>query len=462
MVTNALPRYGSPMKITYTNRLLTKHSKKHNSLLSKCIRAAFVVALTTMVVAPTTNVFAQSKTDSIITRSVVAKTGDTLRSIARREFGKSGLSTMLANFNGMQETQPLAAGQIIRIPLFTPVDRQFATVIFAKGDVSKNDRQVKRDDKIYLHELLVTGDDGFASLEFASGSVINLQPKTHAKLERLNCLDSDKSCLIVLDSAQGEVSSDVQRREGQPTEFTIKTPYASAAVRGTIFEMNAVDSKIIVGVTEGEVVLNGLSNEVPLDTGFGSIAEANKPAADPIALLPAPVYRYIPTRAAKGDAVTWWALSGVNQYQVNLTADESGRDVIAKYNKDVGILDIEDLDAGEYFMNVRGVDSQGLKGFRAPVKILVASIDENVEPVNTEVSRIGSEFLVKIVAPPETSPGYEIQISRTADFADPLSVDIANPGTAIFRLESDKIYSRARVLIEPELVSAFGEISESN
>jgi len=426
------------------------------------LKAAFVVLLSTMVLAPVASVSAQSKTDSIVTRNVIVKQGDTLRSIARREFGKSGLSNMLANFNGMQETQPLAAGQVIRIPLFTPVDRQFATVIFAKGVVTKNNEQVKRDDKIYLHELLITGEDGFVSLEFASGSVINLQPNTHAKLERLNCLDSDDSCLIVLDSAQGEVSSDVKRRDGQPTEFTIKTPYASAAVRGTIFEMNALSSKIIVGVTEGEVLLQAASNDVPLDQGFGSVAASNAPPLDPVALLPAPVYRYIPTRAAKGDSVSWWALSDVEQYLINLSADEGGMDVIAMYNETQGILSIDDLDAGEYFMNVRGVDSNGIKGYRAPIKIMVAEIDESVSTVNTAVSRNGNEFLVKVIDPPEASPGYEIQISRTADFSDPLSVDIANPGTAIFRLESDKIFSRARVLIDPAKVSAFGDVSESN
>lgn len=452
------------MKKIDMKRSLLQRMRAGFPLKDGLVKTAFVVLLSTMVLAPVASVSAQSKTDSIITRNVIVKQGDTLRSIARREFGKSGLSNMLANFNGMQETQPLVAGQIIRIPLFTPVDRQFATVIFAKGVVTKNNEQVKRDDKIYLHELLITGEDGFASLEFASGSVINLQPKTHAKLERLNCLDSDDSCLIVLDSAQGEVSSDVKRRDGQPTEFTIKTPYASAAVRGTIFEMNALSSKIIVGVTEGEVVLQAAASDsnVPLDQGFGSVAASNAPPLDPIALLPAPVYRYIPTRAAKGDSISWWALSDVDQYLINLSADAGGMDVIANYSENKGILSIDDLDAGEYFMNVRGIDSNGLKGFKAPTKIMVAEIDESVLPVNTVVSRNGNEFLVKVIDPPETSPGYEIQISRTADFSDPLSVDIANPGTAIFRLESDKIFSRARVLIDPAKVSAFGDVSESN
>lgn len=412
---------------------------------------------------PNATALAQSNSDSIITRSVIVEEGETLRSIARREFGKSGLSAMLANFNSMNEADPVSAGQIIRIPLFTPVERQFATVIFAKGTVSKSDEPLERDDKVYLNELVKTGRDGFASLQFASGSVINLQPLTHAKLEKLNCLETDDSCLIMLHSAQGEVSSDVQRRDGQPTEFTINTPYASAAVRGTLFELNAVSTDILLGVTEGEVVLeSGTDNSLPLEQGFGTVVGENTPPIDPVALLPAPVYRYIPTRAAEGDTVSWWALSDVDQYLVNISSDPNGQQVVANYNETQSILSIDDIDAGEYFFNVRGIDSYGLKGIKSPTKLIVAAIDESVEPVNTAISRAGNEFRVNVIDPPETASDFEIQVSTNAEFTDPLSVDVSNPGTAIFRLESDKIYSRARVLLDPEKVSVFGETAESN
>lgn len=424
---------------------------------------AAVLLLLAAPMMPDSTAFAQTKTDSIVTRNVIAEEGDTLRSIARREFGKSGLSAMLADFNAMKESEPVAKGQIIRIPLFTPVERQFATVIFAKGEVSKNSEPLKRDDKVYLNELVKTGRDGFASLQFSSGSVVNLQPLTHAKLEKLNCLETDDSCLIMLNSAQGEMSSDVQRRENQPTEFTINTPYASAAVRGTYFEIATVQTDVLLGVTEGEVVLeSGRNDDLPLDEGFGSVVGANTPPIDPVNLLPAPVYRYIPTRAAKGDRVSWWALSDVEKYQVNISSDESGQQVVANYDETQSILAIDDIDAGEYFFNVRGIDDLGLKGIKSPTKLTIAAIDESIEPVDTAVSRFGNEFRVKIIDPPETAPGYEIQVSTNADFTDPLSVDVSNPGTAIFRLESDKIYSRARVLLDPEKVSEFGETAESN
>jgi hypothetical protein len=410
--------------------------------------------------------FAQSDAQidpaSIVTRSVVVVEGDTMRSIARRELGKSGLSGQLATFNGMQEDDILAVGTILRIPLYTPVEEQFATVIFVKGEVSRNDEQVVRDDKIYLQDLLKTGNTGYATLQFTSGSVVSLQPKTHVKLEKLNCLETDDSCLIVMDAVQGEVKSDVNRRDGQPTEFTITTPYASAAVRGTEYEVNASSEAVIVGVTEGAVQVSASGAAVDLDEGFATKAVEGQPPSEPIALLPAPVYRYIPTRAAEGDEVLWWALSDALSYQANLTIDEEGKDVIVSANSENGILPITDVDAGAYFLRVRGIDENGIKGFQTPTKLVIAAIDSALTPVDTEILRRGSEFLVRVIDPPSDAAGYEIQVATNADFSDPLSVDVAETAAAIFRLEADKIYSRARILVDPEKVSAFGQVAESN
>ena len=98
---------------------------------------------------------------SIIARDTTAIAGDTFRSIARRELGKSGLSSQLAAFNDLTEDSPLEAGQIIRIPLYVPARREFATVVFVKGQVSRADTALQRDDEIYLNDLIATGENGF-------------------------------------------------------------------------------------------------------------------------------------------------------------------------------------------------------------------------------------------------------------------------------------------------------------
>jgi hypothetical protein len=398
---------------------------------------------------------------SIIARDTTAIAGDTFRSIARRELGKSGLSSQLAAFNDLPEDSPLEDGQLIRIPLYVPARREFATVVFVKGQVSRADTALQRDDEIYLNDLIATGENGFLSLEFSSGSVVNLQPNTAARLMRLNCLPVDDSCLIEVEADTGELKADVNSRNGQPTEFRITTPYASAAVRGTVFDVNTRDASVLIGVTEGNVDVAAQDIMVPLDAGFGAITEEGKPPSDPIELLPAPVYRYVPLRVAAGDEISWWELSDVNTWLAQLSTDSAGNSVTAEFSSTTNHLQITDVEPGDYYLNLRGLDGNGLKGFVSSTRLTVAAIDESLQPIDITVTRQGREFLASIVNPPADAAGFEIQVANTKDFTDPLSVDVGQPGSAVFRMDSVQVYARARLLLNPQTVSAFGAVAES-
>ena len=402
-----------------------------------------------------------STTGSIIARDVIAVAGDTLRTIARRELGKTGLSPMLAAFNGMPESEQLVAGQLIRIPLYVPLRQEFASVVFVKGSVQRNDQPLKRNDEIYLNDLLIAGDDGFLSLEFASGSVVNLQPGTHAQLVRLNCLPNDDSCLIEVSTDAGGLNADVQSREGQPSDFRITTPYASAAVRGTTFDFSARDGTAIVGVTDGNISVSAQSQRVELPQGMGSVTREGEAPGAPVPLLPPPVYRYVPTRAAAGDSVRWWRISDAQSYSAQLSTDSDGKSVVANFVNNSESVPINFKTAGDYYLAVRGIDANGLKGFSTTTRLTIATINAALATLSASVERSGREYLVSVIEPPEDAPGFEIQVAATADFADPLSVDVSRSGSAVFRLDFEKLYARVRILSDPLTVSAFGEITES-
>ncbi len=398
----------------------------------------------------------------ITQREYVVKEGDNFKSIAQTELGKIGLAPHLAEFNGLTVDTILNNGEIVQIPLYGEVIREFATIVFLKGKVTRGGETIDRDAEVYIDETLTTGEDGFVSMLFKSGSVINLQPNTNAKLVRLNCLDDDPSCVIEIEADQGELTSDVKKTDKQPADFRITTPYASAAVRGTMFDVSVDNEGLGVGVTEGGVGLSASGKAVDLDMGFGSVSKKGKPLGQPIELLPSPVYRYIPTRAAKGDRILWWNLSEASKYSASLTADKEGRAVLTSGDGEKTDFIVGDESAGDYYLNVRGIDSNGLKGFTSSTKIIVAAIDEDLKPVDTEITYDGREYLVSVMDPAEDAPGYEIQVSPDPDFDDPLSVDINRQSAAVFRLEADKLYARARVLVDPKTVSAFGPIAESN
>ena len=410
----------------------------------------------------------QSETDepkaaSIISRDVIVKRGDSLRTIAKRELGSSGYAPMLAEFNEISESADLRIGQIIRLPIHVPARNEAADVVFVKGNVTGTDQKtLARGDRIELGDVITTGIDGFISIEFSTGSVVNLQPDTQAVLKRLNCLPNDDSCLIEIIVERGELGSDVERRDGQPVEFKINTPYASAAVRGTVFDFSANNESMVVGVTEGDVIVAAQDQEVALAEGFGSVTQEGEAPGQPIELLPPPVYRYVPTRAAPGDSITWWNLQGVNTYEAILSNDSAAIQAIADFTATDTSIQPATVPAGDYYLTIRGVDENGLQGFTSNTRLTIAAIDESLPVVTTTVEKQGNEYLVQVNDPPEDALGFEIQIASDETFNDPLSVDVNNRGNAVFRIDQDVIYTRARILQTPISVSAFGEPSISD
>ena len=413
------------------------------------------------------DVVPEAPAGTIVARDVTVVEGETLRDVARRELGRAGYAPQLAEFNQSVEGAPLVAGRTVRIPLHVPARGEVALVVFVKGTVTLDGAPLDPDAEIAAGAVLETGEDGFLSLEFSSGSVVNLQPVTRVTLERLNCLDGDDSCLIDLAAERGDVTSEIEGRDGQPVEFRVTTPHASAAVRGTVFDVVVDAAELRVGVTEGTVDVAALGIDVPVVEGFGSVTREGEPPGEPRALLPAPVFRSVPARVTPGDAVRWWQLSEVARWAATLSLDGAGVETVAELDIDpVDRIDLSAavaLEPGDYTLNLRGVDEVGLKGFRAQTRVTLARIDASLAPPAVEIATEGREFLVAVVGADGTdTPGYEIQISEDPEFDDPLGVDVGPPGSAVFRIDADVVYARARRLIDPLTVSAFGEIGSSD
>ena len=434
------------------------------------VAAAALFSLSSGVIHAQQSETAERQTASIISRDVIVQRDDTLRTIARRELGSSSYAPLLAEFNEISESAVLSIGQIIRLPIHVPARNEAADVVFVKGTVTSIKGTVTsnaqamplaRGDRVELGDIISTGIDGFISIEFSTGSVVNLQPDTRAVITRLNCLPNDDSCLIDLDIEHGTIGSNVESRDGQPVEFKVNTPYASAAVRGTDFDFSADSETMTVGVTEGNVVISAQDQEVELDEGFGSLTQEGEAPGQPIELLPAPVYRYVPTRVAPGDNVTWWDIQGVSSYAALLSSDSAARQTVADFTASDARLEPASVPAGDYYLTIRGVDENGLQGFTSNTRLTIAEIDNALPAVTTTIEKQGNEYLIQVIEPPADALGFEIQIASDESFSDPLSVDVNNRGNAIFRIDQDIIFARARILQSPTTVSAFGEATVS-
>jgi len=398
------------------------------------------------------------------TREITIRPGDTLTHIALRELGSAKLAERIADFNGVPLEKILKPGDAIIIPLSLPIRDEFATVLFKKGDVTINGNPVQADDEVRINDVVATGETGYTSLSFQTGTLINLQPNTVARLLVLHCQPKDDTCVIEMAADQGTLTTNVRRDGTQPTDFRVQTPYASAAVRGTIFDIDADDTGLRIGVTEGAVELGATDSDqvVPLDTGFGSASVPGARLGGPIELLPAPVFRYVPPRIAKGDYLRWFGLTDTPEYIVQFAASPNGVGVALDTSvaNDLFVFNNDSIPVGDYSVLVRGVDPNGLLGFIASSPITVADIDQALPPVNATVERSGASgnnYRVSIVEVADDAEGYEIQVASDFDFTDPVSVDIDETGVALVRLNGGKLFARARILMDRTTVGPFGE-----
>jgi len=399
----------------------------------------------------------------VLRDKVVTITSDeTYMSISKREFNTVGLWRLIAEYNQLNVNNPLFKGQQLKIPLIYYRPREFAEVIYAHGENKivpsdgSDKRDLKREDKIYLNDAVETGDTGFVSVQFRTGAVINVQPSSSVKLIKLGCLETDPKCFIELNSEKGELSADVPKTDEQENVFRIHTPHTSAAVRGTRFDFTSTESDLVVGVTNGEVALISNASEVDLPLGFGVKAAQDTPFGNPIPLLPATNMRAIAPRVAETDLISAVEIDGATGYIWRLTSDETGNEVLDKASGNQPLYTVGGTAAGEYFLTIRAVDPDGIKGFSKFARINVADIDDSFDTVVLASERDNQDLTIKVDEIDKDLNGYEVQLSLDDKFADAVSVDISNAGVVIFAQQPGPVYVRARGLIEPLLVTPFG------
>jgi len=405
--------------------------------------------------------------DSSLEKIVVTKKGDTFSSLAVQEFGSVAMARLLAEYNKRSVTSVFEAGLELIIPTHIEPKSNFATVAFVKpGAViqiagsNRTIRELKAGDPIYTTDVVVTNDSGFISATLTNGSVINVQPQSRVSLRVLTCLPADSDCTFTLQSDKGAVSADVQTRDGQSNQFRIETPYASAAVRGTIFDFEASSTELLVGVTEGEVAVSSSAEELRLPVGFGTRTDVDAGLGAPVQLLKSP--EFLPTlqRLSEEDKVAWNAVTGAEGYILTVSGDAAGGQEIYRENLDSTVHDLRDLPTGEAFLSVRSLDPNRLRGFAGVQSLNIVDIDAQLPRPELEMD-LGTEQ-VYVSLKGEVSPlDHELQFSTRADFSELVSVDIPPDGGAVQQLRPNtRFYVRARAIADSSTVGSYSEAIE--
>ncbi len=143
-----------------------------------------------------------------------------------------------------------------------------------------------------------TGPDSAVTLNWVNGSRIRLGPETSVRVRKCSLNTNTKATTSLFDLDMGRIWVRVLSMVGGKSKFEIRTPTATAGVRGTVFfvEVDRTGSTA-VAVYEGAV-------EVATDTGRATVGEGQQATVGPGGSAPAISHQ-------AGDGPRWREHSGI-------------------------------------------------------------------------------------------------------------------------------------------------------
>jgi ferric-dicitrate binding protein FerR (iron transport regulator) len=130
------------------------------------------------------------------------------------------------------------------------VIREISGTVEVKAPNAANWSPAQRGQSIARAAVVSTGFKSTAILALGN-SVLTVQPLTRLTVDEIQETAGNERVNLSLQT--GRIRADVRPPAGGKTEFTVRSPTATASVRGTVFEFNGIQ----LHVDEGRVHLSG-------------------------------------------------------------------------------------------------------------------------------------------------------------------------------------------------------------
>lgn len=149
-----------------------------------------------------------------------------------------------------------------------------------------------------------TGPGAYAVLTYIDGSTVTIEPDTEVVVEQLE-VSGDGDLVVRMSQAIGRAWHVVAHKLGPTGRYEVRTPAATAAVRGTAFTTGVrADGTLDLETTEGVVAATGGGDTVEVTPGQAtSVAVDSRPAAPVAAPVPQTVVRIVLEPTANAVAV---------------------------------------------------------------------------------------------------------------------------------------------------------------
>ena len=312
--------------------------------------------------------------------------GDSLWNIAQRHLHNIKLWTELKKINHLPNDDYIEPGTLIKVPRkWLKINQSTATLVNAIGGVKvvngeKQTLEFGKDftekDSLILAtgDMILTGDDGLATILFKDGSRLLLQSNSELVLNDLIALGDGSLSDIKLQLDKGRLENRVYSSPISNTNYEVKTATATTSVRGTVFRMGLEDEDSVTEVVSGKVAAKAQEGESAAELLAGQAIIISKDGdAKQVEMLPPPAFANFPQLIEavpiKIDVETVGGVVGYATKIIPVGSDE--QDAVSSMRSEGDVLLGNDLPDGRYQMMVSAIDQNGVTGQPATYEFIL-------------------------------------------------------------------------------------------
>lgn len=356
----------------------------------------------------------------------------------------------VAELNGItaKRMRFLRTGETLRIPrVLLKSQPAQARVTLASGSTMANGKPATVGELISEAAVLNTGADGILEIQLGDGSTLRLAPNSRMRLERLRRYHREDviETRTLLEAGRVEAQAGPQRRK----PMQIRTPFATAAVRGTQFRVGSMADVVTAEVLEGGVQWGGQASDVVRDTaakvttrsgrspvrasrtpadnfdvasGFGA-AGSREGVKPPERLLPAPNLSTWPdTTQAAVLGLDFAAVERARAYRVQISEEPSFASLIEERVQERPRFDYVTRRDGSLYVRVRPVAVSSVEGYDQVARIEVRARPFAPTPRPPSNSGVVFEPLLTVNwGTVDSASGYRLQLAEDEAFSRILS-----------------------------------------
>ncbi|MCP5365171.1 MAG: FecR domain-containing protein [Hyphomicrobiales bacterium] len=352
----------------------------------------------------------------------------------------------LQELNNVSDPLHLPPGRRLRVPIawlkLQPVPVEVVTV---QGQVetvkagSADPQPLHAGMRINAGAIIRTYDDSSAILLFADGSRMLLASNSELHLDALSVLDGTPFTDSRVRLMRGR--SDIRARSGAEgqTWYSISTPAAITAVRGTEFRVGVQDQGegARTEVLDGQVNVSAGARTRSIKRGFGTVVRKGSAPMPPRPLLPAPDLHSVPAELDRLPVrFRIKPLTEAVAYRLEVANDSKFEPLLFDDVFSSVEFVVPNLPDGQYTIRVRGIDATSLEGFDASTTL---TVDARPEPPIL-MDPIEDAFIPDGLpnfrwTKPENAQSFHLQITRGGDFTQAI-VDNTGQTGASFSLDA--------------------------